>query len=67
MDTIINVIGVLYGVTLILAAFIRTSRMLESMRVDGLVMPNPTESTRPVNLLLGLLIAGYALYSLLHR
>lgn len=67
MDTIINVIGVLYGVTLILAAFIRTSRMLESMRVDGLVMPNPTESTRPVNLLLGLLIAGYALYSLLLR
>jgi len=67
MDTIINVIGVLYGVTLILAAFIRTSRILESMRVDGLVIPHPTESTRPVNLLLGLLVAGYALYSLLLR
>ncbi|CAH2031499.1 hypothetical protein [Trichlorobacter ammonificans] len=65
MNTTVNIIGVLYGITLVLAAFIRGNRILESMRVDGLVMPNPTEGSRPVNLLLGLLVAGYAAYSLL--
>lgn len=64
MGTIVNITGVLYGITLILAAFIRGNRILEAMRVDGLVMPQPTESSRPVNLVLGLLVAGYALYSL---
>lgn len=65
MNTAINIIGVLYGITLVLSAFIRGNRILESMRVDGLVMPNPTEASRPVNLVLGLLVAGYATYSLL--
>ncbi|RNC67720.1 MAG: hypothetical protein ED859_13215 [Desulfuromonadales bacterium] len=63
MDTIVNVLGILYGLTLILAAFVR-NRVLEAMRVDALVIPNPTEKTRPVNLVIGLLIAGYAIYSL---
>ncbi len=66
MDTIVNVIGIIYGLILILAAFMR-NKALESMRVDILFMPNPTEKTRPVNLFVGLLIACYAAYSLLGR
>jgi len=66
MDTIVNLIGIIYGLVLILAAFVRI-RVLESMRVDVLFMPQPTEKTRPVNLVVGLLVAGYAIYSLLGR
>lgn len=63
MDTIVNVIGIIYGVILILAAFVRNKAM-ETMRVDALFIPQPTESTRPVNLIVGILVAGYAIYSL---
>ena len=66
MDTIVNFIGIIYGLVLILAAFVRI-RVLESMRVDVLFMPQPTEKTRPVNLVVGFLVAGYAIYSLLGR
>ena len=65
-DAIVNVIGITYGLVLILATFVRT-KVTESMRIDALVMPQPTESTRPVNLVAGLLIAGYAIYSLLGK
>ena len=66
MNTIVNVLGILYGLILILAAFVR-NKALESMRVDALFMAQPTESTRPLNLVVGLLVAGYAIYSLLAR
>lgn len=66
MDTIVNVIGITYGIILILATFVRT-KFTESMRVDVLFIPQPTESTRPVNLVVGLLVAGYGIYSLLSR
>ena len=65
-DAIVNVIGITYGLVLILAAFVRT-KVTESMRIDALVISQPTESTRPVNLVAGLLIAGYAIYSLLGK
>lgn len=63
MDTIVNVLGILYGFTLILAAFVR-NRVLEAMRVDAMVM-EPSESTRLLNLVVGLLVVGYAIYSLM--
>ncbi len=66
MDTIVNVIGIIYGIILILAAFVR-NRVMESMRVDALFIPQPTETTRPVNLVFGILVAGYGIYSLLVR
>lgn len=65
MDTIVTVVGVIYGLVLIMVTFVR-NRALESMRIDALVIPQPTESTRPVNLIAGILIAGYGIYSLLH-
>lgn len=66
MDTIVNVLGIIYGLVLILAAFVH-NKAVESMRVDALFTPRPTENTRPVNLVVGLLVAGYAIYSLLAR
>ena len=66
MDTIVNVIGIIYGLILILATFSR-NKIIEPMRVDALFMPQPTEKTRPVNLVVGILVAGYGIYSLVAR
>jgi hypothetical protein len=66
MDTIVNIIGIAYGLILIFAAFSR-NKIIESMRVDVLFMPHPTEKTRPVNLVFGILVAGYGIYSMVIR
>jgi hypothetical protein len=66
MDIIVNAIGITYGLILILTTFVRT-RFTESLRIDALFIPQPTESTRPINLIAGLLVAGYGIYSLWAR
>lgn len=66
MNTFVNVVGIIYGFVLILAAF-SSNKFIEAMRIDALVIPQPTESTRPVNLVVGLLVAGYGIYSLLAK
>jgi len=66
LDTLINSIGIIYGLLLILTVFVR-SRFTESLRVDALFIPHFSESTRPLNLLVGLLVAGYGAYSLIAR
>ena len=66
MDTAVNVIGIAYGLILIFAAFSR-NKIIGSMRVDVLFMPHPTEKTRPVNLVFGILVAGYGIYSMVLR
>jgi len=48
---------------LVLAAFVR-SRFTEAMRIDALFMKQATDNTRPLNLVVGLLVAGYGIYSL---
>lgn len=63
-DVLINVLGILYGAALVSAMFLRT-RLTEAMRIDALFIRECTEKTRPMNLVAGLLIAGYGLYSLL--
>jgi hypothetical protein len=65
-DVFVNLLGILYGAMLITATFVRTS-FTEAMRIDALFVKEYTEKTRPVNLLVGLLVAGYAIYSLLSR
>lgn len=64
LDTIITVIGISYGVLLILTAFVRT-KFTEAFRIDALFIPNPSETTRLLNLVAGILVAGYSIYSLL--
>ncbi len=63
-DVLINALGCLYGLLLMSAMFVRT-RLTEAMRIDALFMQQCSEKTRPLNLLVGLLVTGYALYSLL--
>ncbi len=63
LDTVVNLIGVAYGLLLVLTVFVRT-RVTETMRVDAMFMRQPTEQTRPLNLIVGLVVAGYAIYSL---
>ncbi len=65
-DALVHGIGIAYGLVLILAVFVR-ARFFESMRIDTLVMREANESTRPLNLVVGLLIAGYGVYSLAIR
>jgi hypothetical protein len=65
-DVFVNLLGILYGAVLISAMFVRT-RLTEAMRIDALFVREYTEKTRPLNLLAGLLIAGYGIYSLLSR
>jgi hypothetical protein len=65
-DLFINLLGIAYGAVLIAATFVR-SRLTEAMRIDALFISTYTEKTRPVNLLAGLLVAGYAIHSLWSR
>jgi len=66
LEIIVNAIGIIYGVILILSAFVR-NRAIDAMRVDSLFLPEPTEKTRPVNIVVGILVSGYGIYSLLSR
>lgn len=63
LDVFVNALGVAYGILLILTVFVR-SKVTETMRVDALFMKQASEQTRPVNLVVGLLVAGYGIYSL---
>jgi len=66
MDTAVNVGAIFYGLTLILGALVRT-RLTEALRIDVLFIPGAGEKTRPLNLVVGLLIAGYGAWSLWGR
>lgn len=64
LDTTLTVIGVIYGILMVSAAFY-SSKVTEAFRIDALFMPKASEATRPLNLVAGLLVAGYSVYSLL--
>jgi hypothetical protein len=66
MDIAVNAGAVAYGIALIVGTFVRTP-LTEALRVDTLFIPQASEKTRPLNLLLGLLIAGYGAWSLWGR
>ncbi|MDH4099214.1 MAG: hypothetical protein OEV28_01410 [Nitrospirota bacterium] len=61
LDFIITVGGILYGVTLIAATFIHNA-FTNAIRIDALFIPNPSAATRPLNLVIGLLLVGYLAY-----
>ena len=63
MDTVVNAGAIVYGILLVLGAFVRTP-VTEALRVDALFIPQAGEKTRPLNLVLGVLIAGYGAWSL---
>lgn len=63
-DLFIHVLGIAYGLLLVAATFMR-SPLIDAMRIDALFIREYSEQTRPLNLLAGMLVTGYALYSLL--
>lgn len=65
-DVLVNVIGILYGAVLVAATFVR-SNLTEALRIDALFIKGYTENTRPLNFLVGLLVAGYSIYALMSR
>lgn len=64
MDTIVNAGAVLYGLLLVLVTFVRTP-LTDALRIDSLFVPQSGDRSRPLNLIFGLLIAGYGAWGLL--
>jgi hypothetical protein len=66
MDAIVNAGAVVYGLALVACTFVRHP-LTEALRIDALFLPQASEKTRPLNLLAGLLVAGYGAWSLWGR
>lgn len=63
LDLIVTLGGIVYGAVLVSVVFFR-NRFTEALRIDALIMPKPTDATRMINLVIGLLLAGYNAYAL---
>lgn len=63
IDTILTVSGIIYGAVLIISTFVK-NRFTEAMRIDALMLPNATQNTRILNLVIGLMMLGYMIYTL---
>lgn len=63
LDLFVTLLGIAYGGVLIWAFFV-SNPFTEAMRIDALLLPKPSASTRPLNLAAGILVAGYCVYSL---
>lgn len=63
MLTLVNAGAIVYGLVLVASMFVRTP-LTEALRVDALFLPQASEKSRPLNLVFGLLIAGYGAWSL---
>lgn len=63
LDFELTIAGIAYGILLIVATFVN-NRVIESFRLDVIFTRSPTPSTRYVNLVAGLVIIGYNVYTL---
>lgn len=63
MSALIHLGAITYGLLLVATVFVRTP-LTEALRIDSLFLPEAGEKTRPVNLIIGLLVAGYGAWSL---
>ena len=63
MSALIHLGAIAYGMLLVATVFVRTP-LTEALRIDSLFLPEAGEKTRPVNLIIGLLVAGYGAWSL---
>ena len=64
LNLIVAVGGIAYGAVLVSVVLFR-NRFTEALRIDALMLPKPTEATRVLNPIIGLLLIGYNAYSLL--
>lgn len=63
-DIILMVLGVGYGILLLLSAFV-SNRAIEAFRIDLFFTRRPTPATKKLNLFFGFLIIGFSIYSFL--
>ncbi|MBI5599780.1 MAG: hypothetical protein HY890_08620 [Deltaproteobacteria bacterium] len=63
IDTFVTLIGVAYGVVLILSSFMQ-NRIVAAFRIDTFLMSKPTPATAKINIPFGLFILIYSVYSL---
>ena len=63
LDLIVTAGGIAYGAVLVSAVFFR-NRFTEALRIDALLVPKPTDTTLPLNLVVGLVLIAYNGYSL---
>lgn len=64
LDLIVTIGGIVYGTVLVSVVFFR-NRFTEALRIDALMVPKPTNATRVLNPVIGLLLIGYNAHSLL--
>ena len=64
LDLIVTLGGIVYGAVLVSVVIFR-NRFTEALRIDALIVPKPTDATRVLNPVIGLLLIGYNAYSLL--
>lgn len=64
MTSLVHIGAIVYGLLLVAAMFVRTP-LTEALRIDALFIPDAGEKSRPLNLIFGLLIAGYGAWSLM--
>ena len=64
MDLVLTIAGIAYGVLLIATYFIN-NKFLSAFRLDAIFMRNPSPSTRGINLVAGLALVGYNVYTLI--
>lgn len=65
LEMVLTFGGMAYGAALIYTAFVK-NRVTEALRIDTLFIPGATERTRPLNLLFGLFVIGYNIYSMIY-
>ncbi|MBI5908708.1 MAG: hypothetical protein HY848_01940 [Betaproteobacteria bacterium] len=63
LDLIVTIGGIVYGAVLV-SVVIFHNRFTEALRIDALLVPKPTDTTRPLNLVIGLVLIAYNGYSL---
>jgi len=64
LDLVVTIGGIVYGMVLVCVAFLR-NRYTEALRIDALMVPKPTDATRMINPVIGVLLIAYNTYSLL--
>jgi len=63
MDLIVIIGGIAYGAVLVSVVLFR-NRFTEALRIDALIVPRPSDATRMINPVIGVLLIAYNAYSL---
>ena len=63
LDLIVIIGGIAYGAVLVSVVLFR-NRFTEALRIDALIVPRPSDATRMINPVIGVLLIAYNAYSL---